>query len=249
MKSKGVNSIYILNDKEAYGLGVAKNVQGAAREARHQGPRLRRLRPEAAELPGHVHEDQGDEPGRDLHRRADRREQRPADQRQGRDPGPNVATPSEGVMLFLPDGFTTDAIFQRNEGGTPFAKGAFFSVADVGIDKYTGAALDFINGFKKTLGSKAVDPYSILGAQAAQVMLDAIAKSDGSRRASSTRSSRPSHERPDRELRVQRERRHHRREGCRPALHDLQGHEQARDPQDGRARGDLVEAAAQAAAG
>ena len=29
-KSQGVNSIYILNDKEAYGLGVAKNFRGAA---------------------------------------------------------------------------------------------------------------------------------------------------------------------------------------------------------------------------
>ena len=31
MQSKGVKSVYILNDKEAYGLGVAKNLQGAAK--------------------------------------------------------------------------------------------------------------------------------------------------------------------------------------------------------------------------
>ena len=31
MQSKGVKSVYILNDKEAYGLGVAKNFQGAAK--------------------------------------------------------------------------------------------------------------------------------------------------------------------------------------------------------------------------
>ena len=30
MQEKGVKSVYILNDKEAYGLGVAKNLQGAA---------------------------------------------------------------------------------------------------------------------------------------------------------------------------------------------------------------------------
>jgi hypothetical protein len=81
----------------------------------------------------------------------------------------------------LPDGFTTDAIFQRSEGGTPNAKDAYFSVAGVGIDKYTGAAEKFISGFKSTLNGKAVDPYAILGAQAARVLLDAIAKSDGSR--------------------------------------------------------------------
>jgi hypothetical protein len=84
-------------------------------------------------------------------------------------------------MLMLPDGFTTDAIFSRAEGGTPNAKGAFFSVAGVGIDQYKGAALKFIDGFKQQLNGKPVDPYAILAAQAAQVMLDAIEKSDGTR--------------------------------------------------------------------
>jgi branched-chain amino acid transport system substrate-binding protein len=84
-------------------------------------------------------------------------------------------------MLFLPDGYTTDAIFQRSEGGTPNAKGAYFTVAGVGIDKYKGAALTFIDGFKSQLGGKPVDPYAILGAQAAQVLLDAISRSDGTR--------------------------------------------------------------------
>jgi branched-chain amino acid transport system substrate-binding protein len=93
-----------------------------------------------------------------------------------------VLGPNNGaVKLMLPDGFTTDAIFQRSEGGTPNAKDAYFSVAGVGIDKYTGAAEKFISGFKSTLNGKAVDPYAILGAQAARVLLDAIAKSDGSR--------------------------------------------------------------------
>jgi branched-chain amino acid transport system substrate-binding protein len=81
----------------------------------------------------------------------------------------------------LPDGFTTDAIFDRSQGGTPSASGAYFTVAGVGIDQYKGAALKFINGFKQQLGGKPVDPYAILGAQAAQVLLDAIAKSDGTR--------------------------------------------------------------------
>jgi hypothetical protein len=95
--------------------------------------------------------------------------------------GPNTDSPSKGVMLFLPDGFTTDALFQRSEGGTPNAKGSYLSVAGVGIDQYKGAALDFIDGFKAQLGGAAVDPYAILGAQAMQVMLDAIERSDGSR--------------------------------------------------------------------
>ena len=64
----------------------------------------------------------------------------------------------------LPDGFTTDAIFDRSQGGTPEAAGSYFSVAGVGIDQYTGAAKTFINGFKQQLNGKPVDPYAILGA-------------------------------------------------------------------------------------
>jgi len=85
------------------------------------------------------------------------------------------------VLLMLPDGFTTDAIFDRSQGGTPEASGAYFTVAGVGIDQYKGAALKFINGFKSQLNGKPVDPYAILAAQAAQVMLDAIKNSDGTR--------------------------------------------------------------------
>jgi ABC-type branched-subunit amino acid transport system substrate-binding protein len=85
------------------------------------------------------------------------------------------------VKLMLPDGFTTDAVFDRSQGGTPNATGAFFSVAGVGIDKYKGAALKFIDGYKATLNGKPVDPYAILGAQAGQVLLNAIGTSDGTR--------------------------------------------------------------------
>jgi branched-chain amino acid transport system substrate-binding protein len=95
--------------------------------------------------------------------------------------GPNATKAGNGVMLMLPDGFTTDAIFDRSQGGTPEAKNAYFTVAGVGIDQYKGAALKFINGFKQQLNGKPVDPYAILAAQAAQVMLDAIKNSDGTR--------------------------------------------------------------------
>jgi branched-chain amino acid transport system substrate-binding protein len=177
LKSQGVSSVYILNDKEAYGLGVAKNFQGAAKALgmtvtgfsaydpkqpsfRALFTRIKATNPDAVFIGGLVDENSGQLINDKV----------------------SVLGANDGaVKLMLPDGFTTDAIFQRKEGGTPNAKGAYFSVAGVGIDKYTGAAQDFISGFKATLGGKPVDPYAILGAQAARVMLDAIANSDGSR--------------------------------------------------------------------
>ena len=180
MKSKGVKSLYILNDKEAYGLGVAKNVQGAAKaagmeilgfaaydpkQANYQATftKIKATDPDAIFVGGLIDENSGQLINDKVSIL-----------------GPNTDDPS-GVMLFLPDGFTTDSVFKRSEGGTPNAKGAYFSVAGVGIDEYKGAALEFITGFKGQLGGKPVDPYAILGAQAAQVLIDAIERSDATR--------------------------------------------------------------------
>jgi len=184
LQQKGVKSVYILNDKEAYGLGVAKNTEGALKAAgikvvgfsafdpkstnfQALFTRVKNTNPDAVFIGGLVDENSGQLINDKVSVL-----------------GPNTSTPTSaggGVMLFLPDGYTTDAIFQRSEGGTPNAKGAYFTVAGVGIDKYKGAALTFIDGFKSQLGGKPVDPYAILGAQAAQVLLDAISRSDGTR--------------------------------------------------------------------
>jgi len=58
----------------------------------------------------------------------------------------------------------------------------YLSVAGQPIDAFKGKALAFVDGLLKgPLSGKAIDPYAIYGGQAAQVMLDAIAASDGSR--------------------------------------------------------------------
>jgi ABC-type branched-subunit amino acid transport system substrate-binding protein len=91
-----------------------------------------------------------------------------------------VLGPNDGdVGLYAPDGFTTQATI--DESG-PAAAGMFMSVAGVPIDEFKGSALDFIDGLQSgPLQGKAIDPYAIYGGQAAQVLLDAIAASDGTR--------------------------------------------------------------------
>jgi branched-chain amino acid transport system substrate-binding protein len=176
LKTKGVKSVFILNDKEAYGLGVAKNFEGAAKalgmkvtgfaaydpkQPNFQAlfTRIKATNPDAVFIGGLIDENSGQLINDKV----------------------AVLGNNQQVKLMLPDGFTTDAVFQRSQGGTPQANGAYFTVAGVGIDKYKGAALKFIDGFKGQLGGKPVDPYAILGAQAGQVLLDAIEKSDGTR--------------------------------------------------------------------
>jgi branched-chain amino acid transport system substrate-binding protein len=82
------------------------------------------------------------------------------------------------VKLLAPDGFTTQQTI--DEAGESSA-GMFMSVAGVAIDQFKGEGASFAEEFKPRLGGKEIDPYAIYGAQAAQVMLDAIAASDGSR--------------------------------------------------------------------
>jgi ABC-type branched-subunit amino acid transport system substrate-binding protein len=57
----------------------------------------------------------------------------------------------------------------------------FMSVAGVPIDEFKGKGAEFVADFKPRLGGKDVDPYAIYGAQAAELMLNAISESDGSR--------------------------------------------------------------------
>jgi len=176
LKTKGIKTVYILNDKEAYGLGVARNFSGAAKAAgikvlgfdaydpkapNYQAlfTKIKNTNPNAVFIGGLIDENSGQLINDKV----------------------SVLGPNNKVLLMLPDGFTTSAVFQRSQGGTPNANGVYFSVAGVGIDQYKGAALQFIDGFKSELGGKPVDPYAILAAQAAQVMLSAIEKSDGTR--------------------------------------------------------------------
>jgi ABC-type branched-subunit amino acid transport system substrate-binding protein len=91
-----------------------------------------------------------------------------------------VLGPNDGdVQLFMPDGFTTQQTI--DESGVKNTQGAWMSIAGVPIDEFTGEAAEFAEKLKEALGGKPVDPYAIYGAQAAQIVLDAIANGDGSR--------------------------------------------------------------------
>jgi hypothetical protein len=91
-----------------------------------------------------------------------------------------VLGPNDGdVKLLAPDGFTQQSTI--DESGTA-AEGMFMSIAGIPIDEFKGTALEFIDGLLAgPLAGKSIDPYAIYGGQAAQVMLDAIAASDGTR--------------------------------------------------------------------
>ena len=175
MQAQGVKSLYVLNDKEAYGLGVATTTRKAAESLgikiagfeawdpkatsyTSQFEKIKATGADAVFLGGLI-----DENGAQVIKDK-----------------VAVLGPNDGdVKLLAPDGFTTQATI--DEAGTA-SKGMFLSIAGVPIDEFKGAALDFIDGLQSgPLQGKAIDPYAIYGGQAAQVMLDAIGASDGTR--------------------------------------------------------------------
>jgi branched-chain amino acid transport system substrate-binding protein len=177
-KEQGIKSVYILNDKEAYGLGVATNFRGAAEAAGIKVLGFDAFEPRSANFEAVFNKIKGTNPDAVMIGGL-------VDENSGQVIDDKVAVlgPNDGdVKLLLPDGYATDAIFQRKEGGTPNAKGAFFTVAGAPVDKFTGRGGEFGKAFQEEkLKGAPVDPYAILASQAAYVVLRAIENSDGSR--------------------------------------------------------------------
>ena len=175
MQKQGIKSVYLLNDKEAYGLGVATTTRKAAESVGIKVAGFDSWDPKASSyeaLMGKIKNSGADAVF--LGGLIDENGAQVIKDKVA------VLGPNDGaVKLLAPDGFTTQATI--DESG-PASKGMFMSVAGVPIDSFTGTASEYIDSLLETeLKGKTIDPYAIYGAQSAQIVLDAIADSDGSR--------------------------------------------------------------------
>jgi branched-chain amino acid transport system substrate-binding protein len=176
MQDNGVQKLYILNDKEAYGLGVATNVRNAAKDlginvvgfdawdpkASSYEALFNKVKATGADavfLGGLVTEN-GLQVMKDKVAVL----------------GPNTGD----VKLFAPDGWTP--FEEVLKAGKANVDGIFITVAGSPADKLTGAGATFVKDFKAAQNlSGNPEPYTAYAAQATQVLLDAMAASDGSR--------------------------------------------------------------------
>ena len=164
-------SVYVLNDKEAYGLGVATNFKNAATKLGIKiagfeawdpasssyealATKIKRSGADAVFIGGLVCEN-GGKLVKDL-----------------------AAGLGSDVQLMAPDGFTPISAVVQGAGTA--AEGLTVSVAGLPNKQLKGAGKAFLADFGKVIG-KEPDPYSVYAAQAAEVLLAAIARSDGSR--------------------------------------------------------------------
>ncbi len=176
MKEQGVTKLYVLNDKEAYGLGVATTTRKAAAHLGIDIAGFEAWDPKAASYESLFKKIQST--GADAVFLGGLIDENGAQVIKDK---VAVLGPNDGdVKLFAPDGFTTQ---QTIDDAGPASKGMFMSVAGVPIDEFSGPAQEFAENFQNDYlkDTQRIDPYAIYGAQAAQVLLDAIGNSDGTR--------------------------------------------------------------------
>jgi len=170
-KSLGVKKVYILNDKEAYGLGVASNFRNAAKKlgltiagftawdgkASSYEALAVKIKASGAQgvfLGGLICEN-GGKLIKDLRNAL-----------------------GKGPKIIAPDGFTPVSATVQESGSA--SEGTYVSVAGLPNTALKGAGAAFVAQFTKA-DKRPPDPYSVYAAQATEVMVQAIKQSNGTR--------------------------------------------------------------------
>jgi len=167
-KTLGYKKVFVLNDKQTYGFGVATTYRNAAKKlgikvVGFQGWDAKASSYEAlataikasgaqAVFLGGIACNNGAKLMQDI----------------------KAVAPK--IQLQMPDGFSDPG------ANGAVGNGAFISVAGEPPNKLTGAGAQFVKSFGKQIGT-VPNPYAAYGAQAMEVMLQVVAKSGGSRAA------------------------------------------------------------------
>jgi branched-chain amino acid transport system substrate-binding protein len=171
-KELGLKNVFILNDKQTYGLGIANlyrgylqklNIQVAGFQAWDENAsaydalasRIKASGADSVFLGGIICLN-GGKLIKDLR-----------------------AGLGSDFPILAPDGFTP--ITATIEGAGAAANGMYISQPGLPEDKLSGAGKQFVADFKAETGKSRVDPYTAYAAQATVVLLDAIERSDGTR--------------------------------------------------------------------
>ncbi len=225
-KEQGVKSMYILNDKEAYGLGVATNVKNALEAVGIKVAGFEAWDPKASSYEALFRKIGGS--GADAVFLGGLIDENGAQVIKDK---VSVLGPNDGkVKLFAPDGFTTQQTIDDAPEATP---GMFMSVAGVPIDEFKGTGADVRRGVQaaaRRQGDRPVRDLRRAGGADHDRRDRGVGRHAGRCDREDVRD--PGHGRVSRHVRDQRERRSERRRGCRRRLHDLQGDGQARDGED-----------------
>jgi branched-chain amino acid transport system substrate-binding protein len=166
MKKDGCTRVYILNDKEVYGAGLARNIESSAEEqglevAANEGidPKAPNFRSQAASIKSS---------GADCFVFA------------GVTPNgavqlyKDVSAALPDAKLYGPDGVSNPEFFVPDEGGLPDDVGSKtkVTVATLSPDQYPAGGQKFFDDYIRRYDVSNVDPYAIYGYEAMSLVLD-----------------------------------------------------------------------------
>jgi len=170
----GVTKVFILDDKEQYGKGVADAFENFANEidlevVGHEGwdknaqnytALMTQIKGTGADgiFLGGISTNNGGQLVRDK---------------------VAVLGDNEAVKLMGSDGFVLTTLFE--EAGPENAEGMYGSAPVIAADNLTGAGEDFVTSFTEKYSGESIQVYTSYAAASAQALLDAISRSDGSR--------------------------------------------------------------------
>jgi branched-chain amino acid transport system substrate-binding protein len=168
MKEEGCKKVAIINDKEVYGAGLARNVEGSAKEqgleiTSNEGidPKAPNFRSVASKIKGEgadcfVFSGITANGAVQLYK--------------------DIAAALPDAKLFGPDGVAESGFSDPKEGGIPekVASRTQVTVATLSPDQYPPEGKKFFADFEKEYGEKNPDPYAIYGYEAMQLVIDAL---------------------------------------------------------------------------
>ena len=166
MKKDGCTNVYILNDKEVYGAGLAKNIESAAGEqglevAGNEGidPKAPNFRSQASTIKStgadcFVFSGITANGAVQLYK--------------------DVSAAVPDAKLYGPDGVAESGFADPKEGGIPadVANKVKVTVATLSPDEYPADGQKFFDDFEAKYGEQNPDPYAIYGYEAMKLVLD-----------------------------------------------------------------------------
>ncbi len=166
MKEDGCTSVYILNDKEVYGGGLARNIESSAKEqglevAANEGidPKAPNFRSQASTIKSagadcFVFSGITANGAVQLYK--------------------DVSAAVPDAKLYGPDGVAESGFADPKEGGIPadVANKVKLTVATLSPDEYPPEGQKFFDDFEAKYGEANPDPYAIYGYEAMKLVLD-----------------------------------------------------------------------------
>jgi branched-chain amino acid transport system substrate-binding protein len=172
MKQDGCTKVYMTNDKEVYGGGLAKNIESSAKEQGldvvandpidKNAPNYRSLAEKAGGTGANCFVYSGITANNAVQLYKD------------------FAAALPDAKLYGPDGVAETGFADPKEGGIPaeVASRVKLTVATLSPDEYPPDGQEFFNSFRDKYNEPNPNPYAIYGYEAMRLALDAIARSE-----------------------------------------------------------------------